>query len=361
MGWTPTWKTQSSIMGKYAITGLGALCGYLVYSFLTYSQLEAEGSTNSIILPYIVAMILGSVNAWGIVMINSWFNERFPWRRGVLIRLMSGYLIQSLFIVFTSTTLIVGGMLILSQGHSYQDLVNIYGADFIKFCIVVPLGLIVYNVIYFAFYSYKEYAVVQIETVANERRQLQLQLEALKSQLKPHYLFNSLNTISSLLYKDASLTERFIRRLAETYQYILSTQQQQYVSLAEEIEFVKSYHFLLKVRFEENIFLEINIPPTLLKTKMPPLTMQMLVENAIKHNVITKEKPLFIYISAIDNTIVKVMNTKTQSPLNTTSFNIGLKNIKKRYNMLSNHEIKVIDDSKFEVHLPVITDQQLSA
>lgn len=361
MEWTPIWNTQNSVMKKYTITGLGALCGYLVYSFLTYSQLESERTTDSVILSSIAVMIIGSVNSWGIVMINNWFNKRFPWRRGILIRLMLGYFIQILFIIFTSTSLILVGLLTLSKNHSYQDLVSLYGAVFIKFCIVVPLGLIVYNVIYFAFYSYKEYAVVQIEIVANERRQLQLQFEALKSQLTPHYLFNSLNTISSLLYKDASLTERFIRRLAETYQYILSTQQQQYVSLAEEIEFVKSYHFLLKVRFEENIFLEINIPPTLLKTKIPPLTMQMLVENAIKHNVITKEKPLFIYISAIDNTILKVMNTKTESPIHTTSFNIGLNNIKKRYNMLSNHKIKVIDETKFEVHLPVIKDQQLSA
>jgi sensor histidine kinase YesM len=338
-----------------AITLLGAFCGCLVYLFLNYGGGDFSADSYRY---YSLFSLMGALSAWGVLMINRKCNIWFSWRKGMLTRLVIGYFLQVVFMTGVSLMLF----------YVVTELIEAGGLDtvvaislLIKLCIIVVLGLVIYNVIYFAYYSYNEYAVVQIETVANERRQLQLQLEALKSQLKPHYLFNSLNTISSLLYKDAALTEKFIRRLAETYQYILSTQKQQYVSLEEEIDFVKSYHFLLKVRFEENIYLEINIPPTLLKTKMPPLTMQILVENAIKHNVVTKEKPLYIYISAIDNTVLKVINTKTDSPIHTTSFNIGLKNIKKRYDMLSTKEVRIIDKSKFEVHLPVIHQQQLIA
>jgi hypothetical protein len=342
------------MMKKITVTTLGALCGYLVYSFLTYGHIGEEVFTLSVVIEYSLFIVIGVMSAWGIVSSNHYLNKWLPWKRGILVRLLAGYiaqlvLIMSLILVITGTALYIkyGGVI-------PADLIEVYAVDFIKLCIIILLGVMVYNVIYFASFSYNEFTVIQIQTLESERRQLQLQLEALKSQLKPHYLFNSLNTISSLLYKDAKLTEHFIRRLAETYKYILSTHQQQYVTLAEEIEFVKSYHFLLKVRFEENIYLEINIPPTLLKTKIPPLTMQILVENAIKHNVITSDKPLYIYMSAQDDTILKVVNTKSESPMHTTSFNIGLKNIKKRYTMLSDDEIKVIDEQKFAVHLPVI-------
>jgi len=340
---------------KAAITIIGALCGVLVYLFLSYEGGELRDYLYKF---YFIFALMGVLSAWGVTLINTRCNVWMPWRKGVFTRLAIGYLFQIAYMLVVSLVLFYLTIYLIGEGQ--QD-AGFETSFLMKLSIIMALSLVIYNVIYFAFYSYNEYAVVQIETVANERRQLQLQLEALKSQLKPHYLFNSLNTISSLLYKDAHLTEQFIRRLAQTYQYILSTQRDQYVSLAEEIEFVKSYHFLLKVRFEENIFLEINIPPTLLSTKIPPLTMQILVENAIKHNVITKEKPLYIYISAIDNTVLKVINTKTESPLQTASFNIGLKNIKRRYDMLSNHEITIIDENKFEVHLPVIKDQQLSA
>ena len=347
-------NVHSSMMKKIKVTSIGAFCGYLTYSFLTHSQLNGELWSNSILLEYLIAMLIGVANAWGIMMINSWFNRRFPWKKGVLLRLILGYFTQGIFVIAISTVLTLGALFWFNGSSTFQDLITQYNAEFIKLCIVIVLGLIVYNVIYFALFSYHEFSVTQIEMLENERKQLELQLEALKSQLRPHYLFNSLNTISSLLYKDAKLTENFIRRLAETYKYILSTHQHQYVSLSEEIEFVKSYHFLLKVRFEENIFLEINMPPTLMDTKIPPLTMQILVENAIKHNVITQKNPLYIYISAIDDTILKVMNTKTQSPIHTTSFNIGLKNIKKRYDMLSDHKVTIINETKFAVHLPVI-------
>lgn len=353
MGKAPHWNSHS-MMKKIAVTTLGALCGYMVYSFLTYGRSGEEIVTLNVIIDYSLFIVIGVMSAWGIVSANHHLNRWLPWKRGILVRLIAGYISQITLIV--SLVLIVkGSSLFIKHGDVVPtDLMEVYSTDFVKLFIIILLGVMVYNVIYFASYSYNEYSVIQLQTLESERRQLQLQLEALKSQLKPHYLFNSLNTISSLLYKDANLTEHFIRRLAETYKYILSTHQQQYVTLSEEIEFVKSYHFLLKVRFEENIFLEINIPPTLMKTKIPPLTMQILVENAIKHNVITNEKPLYIYMSAQDDTVLKVVNTKSESPQHTTSFNIGLKNIKKRYDMLSNDKVTVIDEQKFAVHLPVI-------
>ena len=231
----------------------------------------------------------------------------------------------------------------------------VHGETSIKILIITFIGVLINSIIDFALYSYNQYAIVQIDAAKAARRQLKLQFEALRSQLSPHYLFNSLNTISSLIFKDPDLAEDFIRRLASTYQYILNNNHKQFVTLAEEVEFVKSYDYLLKVRFENNLQLEINLPPNIMDSKIPPLTMQMLVENAVKHNVITKDQPLSIYIHAIDNTDIKITNTKTHAPSDISSFNIGLENIKKRYSYFTNKTVEIEDTQKFSVKLPVIS------
>jgi LytS/YehU family sensor histidine kinase len=190
--------------------------------------------------------------------------------------------------------------------------------------------------------------------VQRERRQLELQFEALKSQISPHYLFNSFNTISSLIFKDLPSAEQFIRRLAQTYQFILATQNKRYVSLQEEIDFVQSYYYLLRIRFQQQLHVEINLPPGIMNSKIPPLTLQMLVENAVKHNPMRHDKKLFIYITAQDNTYLRVINTKTNVLDNVTSFRIGLENIQKRYQYFTDRKIEIKDEEKFSVSLPII-------
>jgi len=182
---------------------------------------------------------------------------------------------------------------------------------------------------------------------------LELQFEALKSQLSPHYLFNCLNTISSLVHRDPKLTESFIRRLAQTYQYILNTKNRKLVKLAEEIEFVKAYNYLLRVRFEEALKINIDLPEELLASDVPPLTLQILVENAVKHNVISEESPLEISIKA-DPQTVTVSNNLTRRADVENSFKVGLENIKKRYEFFTEIPVRVVNNELFEVQLPVL-------
>ncbi len=179
-----------------------------------------------------------------------------------------------------------------------------------KVGILLLASLSIYIIVYALLYSYQQYAVAQIETLQRERKQLELQFEALKSQVSPHYLFNSLNTISSLIYKDPQSAEQFIRRLAQTYQYILATQNKRYVLLREEVDFVQSYYYLLRIRFQQQLTVEFNLPSSILDTRIPPLTLQILVENAVKHNTLNADNKLFIYITAQDNTYLRVINTK---------------------------------------------------
>jgi len=142
--------------------------------------------------------------------------------------------------------------------------------------------------------------------------------------------------------------------MAETFQYVLNNQKRTFVSLREELEFVKSYYYLLQVRFENNLKLEINIPKNLLDSPIPPLTLQMLIENAVKHNRINKENPLLVYLSAKDNTHLLVTNTKTTAASDPTSTKVGLENIRRRYSFFTNQAIEIRNDAKFVVQLPVL-------
>ncbi len=230
--------------------------------------------------------------------------------------------------------------------------------EILKLNIVFMLVVFIYEIFYGLFYSYYHYAVTQAEQLKSERWQLELQFESLKNQISPHYLFNCLNTVSSLLFKDTRVAEEFIRRMADTFRYVLSHQKQKLVSLREELEFVKAYYFLMQVRYEYHLRLDINIPQNILDSPVPPMTLQLLVENAVKHNKISKENPLFVYISAQDNTHILVSNSKTTVAEPITSFRVGLENIHNRYRFFTTEKVIVRDEDKFLVLLPVLKKEK---
>ncbi len=301
----------------------------------------------------LTANLIGFALTFSDRQLNKWVS----WNKNLSSRLALGLCINSLIAIGIVTTL---GWLFLLVRYPDTDFTSLWvdNSDIIaKTYIITIIAIVLYTIIYFALYSYNQYTVVHLVGAKNQRRQLILQFEALKSQLSPHYLFNCLNTISSLVFKDAHLAEDFIRRLASTYQYILSNNEKRFVTLEDEVEFVKSYNYLLQVRFENNLKLDINLPPNIMDSKIPPLTLQMLVENAVKHNIISKEKPLSIYISAIDNTDIRIINTKTEVPREVNSFHVGLNNIKERYQFFTDRKIRIEDNDKYTVVLPVIKNK----
>lgn len=208
---------------------------------------------------------------------------------------------------------------------------------------------------------------MQIETIRLERNQLNLQFEALKSQLSPHFLFNALNTISSLIYKDIRQADKFIRRLAATYRYILKTDDRKLVKLSDEVEMIKSYFFMQEIRYENCFNVVIELSNETLETFIPPLTLQMLAENALKHNSMSEEKPLLISIQQnnsnqieVSNNIiekpelVKIGNNLLDRPKENVSHKIGIKNIKKRYDYFTFKKVDIVIDKNFTVKLPII-------
>jgi two-component system LytT family sensor kinase len=187
-----------------------------------------------------------------------------------------------------------------------------------------------------------------------KRESLNAQLDALRTQVNPHFLFNNLNTLSSVIPEDPLLAVEFVQQLSKVYRHILEVKDEQSILLQEELEVLRAYAFLLKTRFGNNLDIVIDVPDEKLKNKIVPLSLQLLMENAIKHNIVSSEKPLKIDVFAQNGNLV-VRNKLQKKNQIYESTGIGLNNIRNRYKLLSTKKVEVIEDlSQFTVSIPLI-------
>ena len=180
--------------------------------------------------------------------------------------------------------------------------------------------------------------------------------ESLKNQVNPHFLFNSFNALSNLVYEDPDKAVLFIKQLSEVYRYVLDTRDKEVVSIEEEKKFLDSYLYLQQIRFGEKLKLDVKLDGV--KSMMAPLVLQMLVENAIKHNIISEENPLTIRVYCRDTFIVIENNLQKKAIMSEDSPGIGLDNIQKRYEFLSDKKVEVIQNGMSTVKLPIISESK---
>lgn len=200
---------------------------------------------------------------------------------------------------------------------------------------------------------------VEIEKEKLETKNVSSQLEGLKNKVSPHFLFNSLNTLCNLIPESPERAESFVRKLSKVYRYILEIRDKKLISLKEELDYLKSYTYLLKERFMDNIQIEVDIDPKFHDRLIIPLALQILLENAIKHNVISKDRPLHIhvYIDESEKLVVKNNLQKKNHVPSSTKF--GLQNIKDRYRFFTDKTVDVIPTTMhFIVILPLINKDE---
>lgn len=193
-----------------------------------------------------------------------------------------------------------------------------------------------------------------IEKEQLKQQTLQNELSALKNQVNPHFLFNSLNSLTLLVREDQKTAEKFIKKLSFLYRYILQSKDQNLVALKEELKFLNSYIFLIKERYRENFHVNISIDEGLLQKETPTLALQILVENSVKHNEISAKKPLTVDIYNDDNFLI-VKNKIQKRTGSIESTNTGLSNLNNRFQLSLNKSI-IIEKSQdyFIVKLPIL-------
>lgn len=210
-----------------------------------------------------------------------------------------------------------------------------------------------YETVFF-FQLWKE-ALLESERL--KKTEARLQFESLKNQVNPHFLFNSLNTLSALIHVDPDKAEQFVQEFSRIYRYVLQVKDKTFVPLEEEISFVQSYVFLQKIRFDNQLIVTNNINGVAGKYFIPPLILQNLVENCIKHNVISEKQPLYVELS-LQDAILTVKNVLQERESRSDSTKTGLYNIKHRLKLLSEQEARFYKkDGYFYAEVPLLESE----
>jgi len=208
---------------------------------------------------------------------------------------------------------------------------------------------------YYYFQSWKE---MYLEKEILEKENLQTQLNSLKEQINPHFLFNNLSSLSSLVMEDQHKAVTFINELSSVYRYLLQSNNNNFVTVQEELMFIRHYFHLLKTRFGNGIDLFVDVQQGYFPYSLPPLTLQLLVENAVKHNAILEEKPLQIQIhNKLDELVVENGIQLKSTPV--ISGKLGLNNILQKYKLLGGKEVRVEKSiDTFRVIIPLFKETQ---
>jgi two-component system, LytTR family, sensor kinase len=277
---------------------------------------------------------------------NKWNWIRYPLEFAIV---FTGcfFILYEIFIVLSGTTFSLD-KLIRRGSFRLHITINMVAVVFI-YALVTLLNF--YQVI-----MEKTSAAAQLE-----KQNTQMRLQALKSQVNPHFLFNSLSVLSSLVRIDAVSSEKFIIQLSKAYRYILEQKNSQLVTLHEELEFLDAYFFLLQIRFENKVLMEKNIQVNAKEYFLPPLTLQLLVENVVKHNKMSVGNPLIIHLTATSDSIT-VKNNRNSRESKIESTGVGLSNIQSRIACLTDQKMIIQStDDYFKVVVPLIKNIKIPA
>ncbi|MEM6643710.1 MAG: histidine kinase [Bacteroidota bacterium] len=309
---------------------------------------EDHLAEKSLLFQYFVALLFTATYWNGACFVIFRFRKLYP----EISKTSKRLLLSSLGIILWLT---VGGIPIkllcglstVAELLSYQQ-----HAQFLPFNFVAAL---VITLSYEAFYFFAQWKEQFRLNEQLKNQQIKTQYEVLQNQMSPHFLFNSLNTLASIIPEDGDAAVTFTEKLSEVYRYILQNKERELVRLEEELEFVKSYLFLLRIRYPDNLRIDYRIHEDSYRLNIPPLTLQMLVENAIKHNVVSRAKPLHLEIYVENNKSIVVKNNMQKKEVAEKSTQTGLENIRRRYQLLGRQNVDIISSAaNFMVAVPLI-------
>jgi hypothetical protein len=224
--------------------------------------------------------------------------------------------------------------------------------DFINFFVS---GLVIASTLVIRLIFQKQSIVLENEQLRREA--LQSQYESLKNQLSPHFLFNSLTALNVLINEDIDQAQNYVNSLSRVLRYTLKSNEKKLVTLREEMEFMSAYLFLIRMRYGENLVIRTSINDEMNARLLPPLTIQTLVENAIKHNEISRRKPLDIEINTTPEGSLVVVNEIQQKLTEEEGTGIGLTNLSKQFSLMGKEIIIRRENGRFSVEVPLTEEE----
>lgn len=326
---------------EYAWGSLVALIGSIgaIYLMCTSCRTNYELFGWNIVFSFVSWMTLWAVNSE----LNDFLSKKISWIKFPISRLVAGVVATIFF-----TVLAIMGMIKFWE--------FIWDIKFNNYYEIVVNALIITFFISLFFHGrsfFFEWRRAAVEAERYQKESMTATYESLKNQVNPHFLFNSLNALTNLVYEDQDKAANFIKQLSEVYRYVLDTRDREVVSLEEELKFLKSYAYLQQIRFGDKLSIDLALNGT--RSMVAPLALQMLVENAVKHNEVSEENPLHVKIYIDKSFLVVENNLQMKSLSGESSSGVGLENIRNRYRFLSSNPVVVEQsENKFIVKLPII-------
>ncbi|MGM0504452.1 MAG: sensor histidine kinase [Bacteroidota bacterium] len=303
-----------------------------------------------LIFSSVLTTIAAFLIAYPDLFIIQYLNRSFSWSKRIIGRVII-QIISTVIIGIAVSTFIT---LFAHWLDSYEeDLVavlisNAMVASVVNFILVIILE---------AWIFFNESKQAKIKADDLEKELSQIKFEVLKSQINPHFMFNSLNVLSGLIDEDVNKAQQFLDEFSLIYRYVLESIDKTVVTLSEELSFARSYIYLQQMRYGENLIFDVNIPADLLQRYMPPLSLQVILENATKHNIVSDSQPLKIEIYNDQDWLI--VRNNIQSKLSRgQSTGLGQKNLVKRYGMIGNETPKfLVETNHYVVKLPIIKNE----
>jgi sensor histidine kinase YesM len=283
-----------------------------------------------------------------LVIVNIFFRKQYPSYKETAKR----------FLFCLSATLITTSLLLLICIWGYQFIpILAYPVTenlVITFLLVGIIFNIVSSSIHEAFYTFGKFRETLVETERLKKEHLQQQFDSLKSQVNPHFLFNTLSSLSALVAEDADKADAFLNDMSRVYRYMLRSNHQEWVTLQQELAFINSYCHLLKTRYGNSISVQIEADEKYHNYTLPPLTLQLLLDNAIKHNTTGKEQPLQIRITTGSNNTLIVKNNLQKKQKSLHNHAVGLKSLAAKFDLQNLHGFSITETkNEFMVTVPL--------
>lgn len=301
----------------------------------------------------LVALLLTLIFENGTERLNTYLDSKIPWFDAVNKRIILQFLI----------TIVLAFLTILIISYIFVYFLHLHSNKAVVFYRYLTLGTIyslILSTIYTGVHFFRQWGHTHLEAERLKQENLRAQNTMLKQQLSPHFLFNSLSTLSGLITEDQEQANSFVQKLSDVYRYVLQSIDKTTVNLRTEIKAVEAYVFLHQTRLGDNLKVNIDISEESKDTFIAPLTLQILLENAIKHNVISGTKPLTIEITDLDGKFVVVKNNIQKKISIESSDHVGLQNIINRYRFLANSPVEIKEtSSEFIVTVPLIKEIRL--
>ncbi|WP_245569872.1 2TM domain-containing protein [Flavobacterium soli] len=302
---------------------------------------------------------MGYYCLYGIVLtlINSayfdYLNHKVVWGNYKKVRVLIG--------VVGSITLTIGGIFLIRMFMSVvilkNTLENFLSKESPRFYVIALIITMVMSLFFHLIYYYKKAQENKVKEQKIIAGTASAKFESLKNQIDPHFLFNSLNVLSSLIEENPDNAQRFTTSLSKIYRYVLEQKDKELVSVEEELAFAKTYMNLLKMRFENSLFYELPANVSNPEAKVVPLSLQLLLENTVKHNVVSEQRPLHIRILDKGDYLV-IQNDYQKKEVLQDRQGVGLQNIINRYGIITSRKVLIEQNEKeFSVSIPILTKQ----